>query len=298
MTKGGRARRSFAASRHHTLLGALGVLGIGACTWAAYAPADEVTRPVPAPESEQQLTAHSSQPPPSVDAPLSQPGKKQALVVGSSSIKSTFGKIIAADLEGWGFEVGRHGIVAAGLARPDLFDLHQIVDGLPIDSQTATVVLYVGVNDGQALWLYPDEQEEFGVRRLAWHDPRWDELYTRRAVTLFQSICERGAERAIVLLPIEIDKPSLERKMRRIRQLQEQAAQKTSCATAVSTEVDRGRFSRNGKALRRRDGVHMSMEGARVLWSRVWPTVKPLLPSPGRAPLERRLADEDRTRPK
>ena len=226
-----------------------------------------------------------------MSTPPAPPIRKQALVVGSSSIKSTFGKIIAADLEGWGFEVGRHGIVAAGLARPDLFDLHQIVDELPIDSSTAAVVLYVGVNDGQALWLYPDEEEEFGVRRLAWHDPRWDELYTRRAVTLFRSICERGAQRAIVLLPIEIDKPSLERKMRRIRHLQEQAAQQTSCATAVSTEVDNGRFFRNGKPLRRRDGVHMSMEGARVLWSRVWPSVKPLLPSPGNPP-PRRLADD------
>jgi hypothetical protein len=156
------------------------------------------------------------------------------------------------------------------------------------------VVLYVGVNDGQALWLYPDEEEEFGVRRLAWHDPRWDQLYTRRAVALFRSICERGAQRAVVLLPIEIDKPSLERKMRRIRRLQELAAQETSCATAVSTEVDGGRFSRNGKALRRRDGVHMSMEGARVLWGRVWPSVKPLLPSAGGAAAGPRLAGEER----
>lgn len=213
-------------------------------------------------------------------------------MVGSSSIKSTFGKIIAADLERWGFEVARHGIVAAGLARPDLFDLHQIVDELPIDSRTAAVVLYVGVNDGQALWLYPDEEEEFGVQRLAWHDPRWDELYTRRAVTLFRSICERGAQRAIVLLPIEIDKPSLERKMRRIRQLQAQAAQQTSCAAAVSTAGERGHFSRGGKALRRRDGVHMSIPGAQVVWSRAWQRVQPLLPPPGPAPLAPRLAGE------
>jgi hypothetical protein len=169
------------------------------------------------------------------------------------------------------------------------------MDDLPISPETAAVVLYVGVNDGQALWLYPDEEEEFGVRRLAWHDPRWDQLYTRRAVTLLRSICERGAQRAIVLLPIEIDKPSLERKMRRIRRLQELAAQETSCATAVSTEVDGGRFSRNGKALRRRDGVHMSMEGARVLWGRVWPSVKPLLPSPGKIAAEPRLAGEERS---
>lgn len=291
-----RTRRPPVWSRHFALWSALSALGFGACTWAAYNPPGDaapvrLTLSPPRSEPEAQLSEPRAptSPQPAVEA---QPAiKRQALVIGSSSIKSTFGKLIAADLERWGFEVSRHGIVAAGLARPDLFDLHQIVDELPIDSQTAAVVLYVGVNDGQALWLYPDEEEEFGAHRINWRDPRWDELYTRRAVTLFRSICERGAERAIVLLPIEIDKPSLERKMVRIRRLQEEAARQTSCATAVSTEVDNGRFSRNGKALRRRDGVHMSIEGARVLWGRVWEKVKPLLPA-SNAPAQRRLARE------
>ncbi len=275
------------------MLGLLTVLLAGsACSGAVDGRRDEAIQPALLTVNTQPLATSA---PSSADAaaPQALPGKKQALVVGSSSIKSTFGKIIAADLERWGFEVSRHGIVAAGLARPDLFDLHQILDDLPIDSQTAAVVLYVGVNDGQALWLYPDEQDEFGVRRLAWHDPRWDELYTRRAVALFRSVCERGAERAIVLLPIEIEKPSLERKMKRIRRLQAQAAQETSCAVAVSTAGERGHFSRAGKALRRRDGVHMSIPGAQLVWSRTWQRIQPLLPSPGPAALIPRLAEEE-----
>lgn len=190
-------------------------------------------------------------------------------MVGSSSIRGSLGRLIARDLERWGYEVVRRGIVSAGLARPDYCDLQAELDRMPIDESTAVVFVYVGVNDGQSIWLRPSERSKYGARWLSWRDPRWAEVYTQRARGLLRSICRRGAQRAIVLLPIEVDKPRLERKLRRIRQLQALAARDTGCALAVSTAGDSGRFSRNGKRLRLRDGFHLTPLGARVVWNRV-----------------------------
>ncbi|MEO8181157.1 MAG: hypothetical protein ABI895_20155 [Deltaproteobacteria bacterium] len=190
-------------------------------------------------------------------------------MVGSSSVSGTFGRIIAADLERWGFEVTRRGVVSAGLARPDFCDLRSVVESMPIDEDTAAVFVYVGMNDGQSIWLRPSEREDDGAHWLAWSDPRWAEVYTRRARNLFRSICERGAQRAIVMLPIEVDRGSIERKMRRIRRLQRRAVGEASCATAISTLGERGHFFPDGKRLRLRDGFHMSPHGARLVWNRV-----------------------------
>lgn len=218
--------------------------------------------------------------------------KNQAIVVGSSSIKGRLGRVIAGDLERWGYEVTKRGVVSVGLARPDYRDLREIVSSLPIDEDTAAVFVYVGVNDGQAIWLRPEERAEGESPWLSWHRPRWAEVYTQRARQLLQSICDRGAERAFLLLPIEVEKPRLERKLRRIRQLQRQAAQQTSCAVPVSTAGERGEFSRNGKPLRTRDGFHLSPLGARLVWNRVQRRAKLLPDSPALFSSGERLARE------
>lgn len=197
------------------------------------------------------------------------PVKKQAVLVGSSSVKGSFGRIIAADLERWGFQVTRRGIVSAGLARPDFWDLREVLDSMPIDEDTAAVFVYVGMNDGQDIWLRPSERGPERARWLSWGDARWDDVYQRRARNLFRSICRRGARRALVLLPVEVNKPSLERKLQRIRRLQRRAARDTSCAMAVSTSGENGQFVREGRRLRLRDGFHMTPYGARRVWSRV-----------------------------
>jgi hypothetical protein len=218
--------------------------------------------------------------------------ENQAIVVGSSSIKGRLGRVIAADLERWGYEVTRRGVVSVGLARPDFRDLREILAGIPIDEETAAVFVYVGVNDGQSIWLRPNERRAGESPWLSWHRPRWAEVYTRRARELFQSICDRGAERTFVLLPIEVEKPGLERKLRRIRELQRRAAQQTTCAVPVSTAGERGEFSRNGKPLRTRDGFHLSPLGARLVWNRVQRRAKLLPDSPALFSSGERLAQE------
>jgi hypothetical protein len=223
-------------------------------------------------------------PPATLEAAMPPPPSKKAVVVGSSSVQSTFGRVIAADLEQRGYQVTRRGIVSAGLARPDFCDLREVVDSMPIDQDTAAVFVYVGVNDGQAIWLRPSERQRDEGRWLPWRDLRWAEVYERRARNLFRSICERGARQAVVMLPVEVNKASLEHKLRRIRRLQREAALDTSCAMAVSTAGENGLFVRDGRRLRLLDGFHMSPHGARLVWNRVRRRVLQLADLPGFSP--------------
>lgn len=283
-----------------TWIKSLGALALLACS-GCVGPSDESVRapvltaePAAAPQPvgparlfpAEAVLPHDEQP-----APIERE-RNQAIVVGSSSIKGKLGRVIAGDLERWGYDVTRRGIVSAGLARPDFRDLREIMADLPIDEETAAVFVYVGVNDGQAIWLRPSERSKGESPWLSWRGSRWDQVYTRRAQQLFQSLCDRGAERVFVLLPIEVEKPRLERKLQRIRQLQRQAAKQTTCAIPVSTAGERGEFSRNGKPLRTRDGFHLSPLGARLVWNRVQRRAKLIPDSPVLFSSGERLAQE------
>lgn len=193
----------------------------------------------------------------------------EALVVGSSSMNQSLGHIITRELEQRGYRVTRKGVSAAGLARPDYRDMNEIVEDLPISDDTAAVFVYLGMNDAQALWLKPHERRAFGRQFLPWSDARWDALYTRRARDFFERICQRGAQRTIVLLPVDVQRDRLQRRLKRIRTLQSQAASSSSCAVAVSTAGDMGRFEVSGVPMRLRDGLHMSFPGASAVWRRI-----------------------------
>lgn len=215
--------------------------------------------------------------------------KREAVLVGSSSINGALGRIIAADLDRRGYHVRRKGVASAGLARPDYRDMRRVMDELPIDGATAVVFVYLGMNDGQAIWLRPNEREG-SERWLHWNDRRWSEVYLRRTRELYASLCRRGARRAIVLLPVDVAAPRLERRMERIRALQRQAAQGLSCASVLSTSGDKGRFHVGGVATRLSDGVHMTHWGAQLLWQRIkqgaWRLVEPTGPAEVNARVE------------
>jgi hypothetical protein len=193
-----------------------------------------------------------------------------ALVVGSSSMNQAFGRLIARELESRGYRVTRKAVSAAGLARPDYRDMNQIMEELPISSSTAAVFVYLGMNDAQSIWLRPNERQAFGRGEyLPWTDERWHALYVQRAQEFFERICERGAQRAIVLLPVDVQRERLQRRLKRIRDLQAQAASSSSCAVALSTAGDLGRFDSSGAPLRKRDGLHLSASGAQAVWRRI-----------------------------
>jgi hypothetical protein len=213
-----------------------------------------------------------------------------AVLVGSSSFNQAFGRIIEREVERMGYQVTRRGVPGAGLARPDYRDMSEVLEALPIGTNTAAVFVYLGVNDAQAFWLHPHERGPSGVTSVPFGTPEWDAAYTRRTRDFLQRICERGARRAIVLLPVDVNRPELQHSLDRIRRVQVHAASATSCAVTVQTAGDAGQFSVEGLPKRMPDGFHMTALGAQIIWDRVRPEVSRLLE--GNPDLERRRIAE------
>jgi hypothetical protein len=198
--------------------------------------------------------------------------KGSVLLFGSSSMNDSFGHLIAEDLGRNGFQVDRHGYASAGLARPDFVDLRGAIDQLLVEKNSATVLLYVGANDAQSLWLRPEERPRDVRDRAAWvrwDDERWSSIYESRVSELLRAVCVRGARRAIVLSPVDVTNEHMQARLARIRHLQEHATLTHHCARFVSTAGDTEDFVMIGEPLRAVDGFHMSYWGAMRVWQRV-----------------------------
>ena len=202
-----------------------------------------------------------------------------AVLVGSSSFNQSFGRIIERELGRRGYEVVRKGVSGAGLARPDFRDMNQVLETLPIGPGTSAVFVYIGVNDAQAVWLYPHERGASGLAAVPFGGADWDAVYSRRTREFLDRICQRGARRAVVLLPVDVELPDMQRRLDRVRELQIRAAASTSCAVVVSTAGDAGHFEAGGAPKRMPDGYHMSARGAQIVWARIEPRVTELLGS-------------------
>jgi hypothetical protein len=200
-----------------------------------------------------------------------------AVLIGSSSFNQDFGRIIERELGRMGYHVTRRAVSGAGLARPDFHDMSRELDALPIGTNTAAVFIYLGVNDAQAVWLHPHERGDFGLTSVPFGSEDWEAAYARRTREFLGKICERGARRAIVILPIDVNRPDLQQRLYRIRDVQERAASITTCAVTVQTAGDAGEFELDGAQKRQPDGFHMSKLGAQIVWDRILPKVLSLL---------------------
>jgi hypothetical protein len=202
---------------------------------------------------------------------------QEAVLVGSSSFNQSFGHLLASELERRGYQVTRKGVSGAGLARPDFQDMNQVLETLPIGNNTAAVFVYLGVNDAQAVWLYPHERSASGQASLPFGVADWDAVYARRTREFLDRICQRGARRAVVLLPVDVNRPDMQRRLERVREIQIRAASETRCAVTVTTAGDEGQFETAGTPIRMPDGFHMSSRGAQLVWQRIEPEVERLL---------------------
>jgi hypothetical protein len=191
------------------------------------------------------------------------------VIIGSSSIHQTFGRLIARALEQRGYRTAREAVTSAGLARPDFRDMDALARRLPIDHETAAVFVYLGTNDAQALWLHPRERQARGRPWLAWGDRRWSTVYEQRMRRYIDQFCERGAEQVILLLPVDVTREGLQRRLQRVRKAQARAAAASSCGKAIWTGGDWGRFGNADRPRRWRDGFHMTPHGARLVWQRI-----------------------------
>jgi len=191
------------------------------------------------------------------------------VLLGSSSVNDSFGHLIASQLRRHGYDVLRKGYAAAGLSRPDFIDLSAKVASLPIPRDADAVLLYVGGNDAQHLWLRPEERGNTGEAFVKWDDDGWSELYEKRAKDLVEAICGRGARKVIFLPPADVVSTRMQRRLDRIRELQQSAAKSSTCGKFVATGGDAEVLKSNANALRAPDGVHMTREGAVRVWTRV-----------------------------
>lgn len=194
-------------------------------------------------------------------------------------MNGAFGHLIAADFEQLGFEVTRKGISSAGLARPDFKDIPQILSGFPIRRASTSVLLYIGGNDAQSIWLRPDERTADDVKPwVYWKNERWPAIYEGRMTKLLKSLCDRGAQHVFVLPPTDVVLPRLQKRLERVRALQQRAVKASQCGRFISTAGDHeSRFELDGQSLRAPDGVHMNRFGATIVWTRIRERVFSLL---------------------
>lgn len=198
-----------------------------------------------------------------------QAARGSVLLFGSSSMQGMLGRVIAEDFEQLGFDVMRQGVISGGLARPDFRDVPQMLGALPI-VRRSSVLLYLGVNDAKALWLRPSERAAGDKSHwIRWDDERWDSIYAARMVSLIDSLCERGAEHTFVLSPADVAREPLQLRLERVRLVQQRAADASKCGVYIPTTGDPGNFEIEGRALRSRDGVHMTRTGALTAWGRI-----------------------------
>ena len=200
------------------------------------------------------------------------------LMFGSSSVRGSFGRVVAEELGRRGISVVRRGFPAAGLARPDFRDLREMLGAMPLERTVRSVMLYIGGNDAQGIWLRPEERR--GDRPadswIWWNDDRWMSAYQGRAISLIQSLCARGMHHVIVLSPADVRSQRLQTRLERVRHALRRATEATECGRFVSTTGDVRHLETAelaGEPLRTPDGVHMTMAGAQRVWNRVRDTV-------------------------
>jgi hypothetical protein len=227
---------------------------------------------------------------------VSADASSRMLLFGSSSVRGSFGRVVTEEMGRRGISVVRRGYSAAGLARPDYHDLRETLRTLPLEGTTRSVMLYIGGNDAQGIWLRPDERH--GTRPsdmwIWWNDERWNSVYIGRAVALIQSLCARGMQNVIVLPPADVRSARLQSRLERVRAALRRATEATECGRFVSTAGDVRQLQTAelaGEPLRTPDGVHMTTAGALRVWNRVRDTVMALARSNGR-PLRAQASDE------
>ncbi len=196
-------------------------------------------------------------------------------VIGSSSVAGNLGRLMVDRLHRLGFDAKRHGASATGFSRPDFFDWWAEVDKLPLSDKVAGVLIYMGVNDPQGIWLHPGERKQVGKREvwLRFHEKGWGTIYRQRVTSLIDRICARGVRRVIILPPADVRGSWLHGKLRRIRRLQIAGAQASKCGAVVSAAGDtlflKDRFAERRDPRRMPDGYHLSTYGADIVWQRI-----------------------------
>ena len=206
--------------------------------------------------------------------------RNEVIVIGSSSVRGMMGRVFVDNLVGLGFVAHRVGKSASGLARLDYHDWISRIDEMPINKRTLAVMVYVGVNDPQGIWLRPEERDRPGHKWKHWNAPTWSNIYRDRVTELINELCVRGVPDVIMLTPADVKWRSLQARLVRIRRLQIEGARNSACGHVLSASGDSLFLFEPDEQLRPRrlrDGYHMTQYGAQLLFDRVQPRLLRLL---------------------
>lgn len=216
-------------------------------------------------------------------APADDARRDEVLIIGSSSVRGMLGRVFVQRFTELGYAARRIGESASGLARLDFHDWISAVDELPVTSRTLAVLVYVGVNDPQGLWLRPDERASPRQKWWHWRAPEWAEVYRARVTEMVNSLCARGVPHVIFLTPADVRWHSLQQRLSRIRRLQIEGARQSECGHAMSSSGDSLYIygpDESEQPRRLRDGYHMTTYGAQLVFDRIRPRLLRLLGRP------------------
>jgi catechol 2,3-dioxygenase-like lactoylglutathione lyase family enzyme/lysophospholipase L1-like esterase len=192
---------------------------------------------------------------------------EDVLLVGSSSVNGALGRVIESELErATGLSVRRIGHSSTGLSRPDFFDWNAEVRRLGDLHTTRGVIVYLGGNDTQAIYLMREDAPERPTDPwIRWsEESRWTPLYTRRVTTFVDGLCAAGAPRVVFVLPADGEREGWSERIHRVQEAQAAGVRASRCGSVVDPRgvaVERGTV----------DGVHLSRTGARAVWDRIGP---------------------------
>lgn len=218
---------------------------------------------------------------------------RRVLIVGASLAATGFGPLLEKRLDAHPDVLAyRKGKSASGLARPDYYDWFDQGWRQVEFRKPDLVVVIMGANDGQDIAPWK------GEKRVHWDSEGWPEAYRGRVDHFLQQLirpAEEGEEGARVMwlgLPM-MTSPSLERKLKVIREVQEQAVvalganglylDTTPYLVDEDGELlDEARVQGKNRAIRSEDGVHFTMSGGEYLAEQVYPEILLALGLPDR----------------
>lgn len=167
-----------------------------------------------------------------------------------------------------GFEVSTEQQVATGLARPDFFDWPRHLQAIMAYTDPDIVVFMAGTNDGQG--LYGDGPP------VPYDSADWDAEYARRVGALMDVLTANGRRLVWVGEPPMRD-ADLSDRMARINAVLSGEARRRDSVTYLDTwtllappgapglYTDRLLFSEGTKAVRLPDGLHLNVDGSKLL---------------------------------
>ena len=210
--------------------------------------------------------------------------KPWALLLGDSNMYGSFGHNLTRELRTLGYRVRLKGRPGSGLARPDFWDWEQHGRRLVERYRPSLVLIILGGNDGQRL-RWSDGSYKDGI---PWSlELLWNFEYGRRVVALANALmtdATPATRRVFILSPTNRRPPRARKRIQRIRNVQRSVLSWRDDVVWIDTyrlsSDATGRYllyahDARGRRLRlrRRDGIHLTPQGAAKLATDLLPTL-------------------------